>query len=261
MPQPATRRLLGIILVALLGLGLVSFAVVHVIKWRTTKVPPKPSSMIKVIKPSEAPLSVQEAAAKLAGSRVAYAIPMGRVTYLIISTGDMGELLEVAGAQVMGSSVNIKVGNSSTGNRLLVARLDMTVNDTRMLALQMNGQEAGIPWLVNVDQLPLVNLPDKATMVLTSPVEGSRLTGTTIEVTGYARILPGQFSVKVFSNGKGRVLGDAKVTTAAGAPNWGSFKVSVSVAIPQTVTDGVVVLYDEARGTNLVVPVKFTAAK
>jgi hypothetical protein len=207
---------------------------------------------------AQAPLRVREAAQQLATSRVGYVIPDGDVSYLIISTGMGGERIDVAGARRAGTIIDIDVRTNATkGEALIIAKLNAAVTDTRLVQFHLDGYAAGIPALVNADNLPLVTLPDKEALVMVMPAGGDRIAGGTVQVSGYARIFEANVSVAVYSAGKGRILGQQNVTAAIGAPNWGSFKINVPYEQVAGLTDGVVLVYDNDSGAKLAIPIRF----
>lgn len=258
MTRPDQKRHFGVLLLVLLGLGLAAFAVVNLFK---PGGPTKPGGItVTRIPLAQAPLQVREAAEKLAVSRVGYVIPQGETAYLIISTGNGGERVDVAGARRSGTIIDIDVRSSSSGDRLIVAVLKAPVTDTRLVQFHLDGYAAAIPALVNADNLPLRELPDKGSLVLISPVAQERVAGGTVQVSGFARIFEGQISIAVYSAGKGRILGESRnVSAAIGAPNWGSFKVNIPFEEVRGLTEGVVLVYDEDSGAKVAIPVKFGA--
>lgn len=259
MPQPDRRRLAQLVLV-LMGIGLVAYAAISILHWQKPGTIPDKNKglMVRKIAMTEAPQSVQEAAAKLALSRVGYAMPVGDATYLIISTGDMGERIEVAGARSTGGLIEVDSRTTGNGERQVVAVLNTRVADQRSIQFNLDGHPAVIPILVNVDDLPLVALPTKGSLALVNPVANARIQGGIVEIAGYARVFEGRFNITVYSDGKGRVLGEAKgVAAAAGAPNWGSFKLTVPVDLSSGATKGYVLVQDEDTGYKLLIPVQF----
>lgn len=257
MLQPDRRRQLSILLATLLALGLIAFAVINVLHWYRGGA--KAGDEIQRIQLHEAPMLVQEAAARLSNSRVGYAIPFGKATYVVISTGMGGERIDLAGVTVGQQYVDINLRSSSSGDRLIIAKLNRLVADTRMLQFNLDGHFALIPALVNLDNLPLVALPDKQSFVVTAPLAESRIMGSMVQVSGYARTFEGHFSITAFSANKGRVLGEAHVRAAAGAPNWGSFKVNLPLSLPEGITEGVLLVYDQETGAKVAIPIKFGA--
>ncbi len=260
MPQPDRRRHFGMLLAGLLALGLIAFAVINLLRWYGGGSWQDGGPALRHIPLSEAPLSVQQAAARLAESRVGYAMPLGEVTYLIISTGSHGEQLVLDGARQMEGSryVDINLRSVTRGDRLIIAELEMPISDARMVQFNLDGYPAAIPALVNTHGLPLVALPEKGSFAVVSPKAGVRLMGHTVQVSGYARIFEGRFNVAVYSVNKARPLGQATgVAAAVGAPNWGSFRANVPVQIPAHITEGIVLIYDEQTGAKLPIKVRF----
>lgn len=256
MLQPDRRRQLSILLATLLALGLIAFAVINVLHWYRGGA--KAAEQLQRLQLHEAPMMVQEAAAKLSSSRAGYAIPFGNATYVVISTGPGGERIDLAGVKVEQNYVDINLRTSSAGERLLIAKLNRAVSDTRMVQFNLDGHFALIPSLVNAHNLPLVALPDKQSFVITAPAAESRIMGNELQVSGYARVFEGQFSITVFSANKGRILGEVSAASAAvGAPNWGSFKVNVPLNLPAGITEGVLLVYDQESGAKVAVPIRF----
>jgi hypothetical protein len=259
VPRPNRTKHLGVILLILLGLGLAAFAAVNILHWRGGGA--KTGGMgIARITLAQAPLRVREAAQQLAASRVGYVVPDGNVSYLIISTGIGGERVDVAGAKRSGSIIDIDVrSNATKGESLIIAKLNAPVTDARLVQFHLDGYAAGLPALVNADNLPLVTLPNKEALVLVSPTAGDRIAGGMVQVSGYARIFEANVSVAVYSAGKGRILGQQNVTAAIGAPNWGSFKINVPYEQVAGLAEGVVLVYDNDSGAKLAVPIRFGA--
>ncbi|MDF2629880.1 MAG: Immunoglobulin-like domain of bacterial spore germination [Symbiobacteriaceae bacterium] len=255
VPRPNRTKHLGVILLVLLGLGLAAFAAFN-LYWGGGGV--KTGMGIARINITQAPLRVREAAQQLAASRVGYVIPDGEVSYLIISTGLGGERVDVEGAKRSGTIIDIDVRTSPTkGESLIIAKLNAAVTDARLVQFHLDGYAAGIPALVNADNLPLVTLPDKESLVLVTPKAGDRVAGGMVQVSGYAKIFEANVSVAVYSAGKGRVLGQSNVTAAIGAPNWGSFRINVPYEQVAGLAEGVILVYDDDSGAKLAVPVRF----
>ncbi len=257
-----SRKRMGLLLAALLAIGLLAFAAVHLVRWQREGRPVSQGDVaIRKITMAEAPTTVQEAASKLQTSRVAYAMPSGRYTYVIISTGPNGERLELAGAKrdpVLASMINVNTKSSSRGDRLIIAALDAQVADVRNIRVLVDGYPGMVPLLVNADSLPLTVLPDTGALAVVAPEYNVRVVGSSVEVSGFARFFGGRFNIQVFAAGKGRVLGEAlEVRASAGAPDWGSFRVSVPVSVPQGVTEGVVLIYDNETGAKVSIPIRF----
>lgn len=244
-------------LLVLLALGLAAFAVINL--FGKGAGPQKPGGVpLSRIPLAQAPLQVREAAEKLSASRVGYVIPQGNQAYLVISTGPNGERIDVTGARRSGTIIDIDVRSSSAGDRLIVALLKAPVTDLRMVQFHLDGYAAGIPALVNTDNLPLMNLPDKGSIVIAAPIAQETVAGGQVQVSGFARIFEGQISIAVYSAGKGRVLGESKnVSAAIGAPNWGSFKVNIPYEVVKGLTDGAILVYDQDSGAKVAIPIRF----
>jgi hypothetical protein len=259
MARSDRTKQLGLMLAVIVGLGLMAFAAINLFRSHPGGGGTAGGNVaVKRVALSEAPQSVREAAAQLAASKVGYVMPQGPMAYLIISAGPNGGGIDLAGAKRAGSIIDIDVRSKAGGDRVVIGLLQAPVADTRMVQFHLDGEAAGIPALINTDNLPLVSLPDKGGIVMVAPVTGERLAGTMVQVTGYARLYEGRFHATVYSAGKGRVLGESKsVVAATGSPNWGSFKVNIPVDVPQGMTDGVVLVYDEQTNTKVAVPVKF----
>lgn len=258
--RPDRSKQILVLLVSMLAVGLLAFAVISFLRWQDGGPKENDGLVIRPIPIDQAPAFVREAAMRLAPSRVGYVMPQADMAYVIISAGQSGERLELAGARRAGTIIDIDVRTSSTGQPVLIGLLQTPVMDTRLVQFHLDGYAAGIPALVNRDSLPLMALPDKASLALVAPVEAERIMGNTVQISGYARIFEAQFSVTVFAAGKGRVLGEVQhVMAATGAPNWGSFRVNVPVTVPVGVLDGIVLVHDEQSGAKLAVPIKFGA--
>lgn len=257
MPRADRKKQLGVMLLVIVALGLAAFAIINLISGGGG--PPKPGGVtVERIPLSQAPLNVREAAEKLSQSRVGFVIPQGNQAYLVISTGPNGERIDVAGARRSGTIIDIDVRSGSAGERLIVARLLAPVTDTRLVQFHLDGYAAGIPALVNADNLPLMTLPDKGSIVIASPVGQEAIAGGMVQVYGYARIFEGQITIAVYSAGKGRVLGESKnISAAIGAPNWGSFKVNIPYEVVKGLKDGSILVYDEDSGAKVAIPIKF----
>lgn len=258
MPQPDRKKQVGVLLIVLLALGLVTYAVLHVLRWQQGPGKTEDGLTLTKVSLSQAPPAVQDAALQLRESRIGYVIPQGNMAYVIVSTGVGGEPVELAGAKKAGAMIDVDVRSSGNGASLAVGLIKAPILDTRYVQFYLDGYPAAIPSLVNGHALPLTALPQKDAFAVISPREGERVTGSHVEVSGYARIFEGQFSITVFSAGKGRVLGELKnVAAATGAPNWGSFRTMVPIQVPAGVTDGVVLIFDEQTGAKALVPVVF----
>lgn len=257
------RRRVGVLLLAALALGLAVFAATALRRSRHLSGSETGAVEVRRIALTEAPWAVQEAAGQLGASQVGYAMPVGPVTYLIISTGESGERIDVVGAArdpEFKSWVNVDLRSNQSGERLLVLLMRAAITDQHSVRFWLDGHAGRIPALINPDHLPLVRLPDAGAMVLVSPASGARVTGAGLQITGYCRLQDGEFNVQVFAGGKGRLLGQALgLRAAGGAPDWGSFKVSVPVAVPPDVTDGVVLIYDLRSGAKSAVRVRFSS--
>lgn len=246
--------LVGVVLI----LGLAGYAAFHLFRWSNGGAPGPGRVTIEKVPLAEAPAEVREAAQVLAPSKVGYVIPDGNAAYVIISTGPSGDKISVESATRAGALIDINLKSSSEGDRLIIARLDSPVADTRVVQFKLNGQAGVMPGLVNSHGLPLAALPTTGALVAVSPKPAERLMGATVQVSGYARLYAGTFRVAVFSAGKGRVLGEATAVVAATpAPNWGSFRINVDFEAPPGMTEGVVLIYDEESGAKVAVPVRF----
>jgi len=259
--QRIGRREAGVLLLAALMLGVAAVAATQFRHSRPQSGFEVGKVAVRRMAISEAPWAVQEAAGRLGTSRVAYAMSVGPVTYLVISTAETGERVEVVGAerdQEFKSRINVNLRRSPNGERLLVVLMQAAITDQQSVRFVLDGGSGRIPALLNPDGLPLVRLPDAGGLVLVSPESGARISGTGLQVSGFSRLVDGEFNVQVFAGGKGRLLGQAMgLRAAGGAPDWGSLRVNVPISIPPGVTDGVVLVYDLRSGAKSAVAVRF----
>ncbi|HYG56606.1 MAG TPA: hypothetical protein VD902_00865, partial [Symbiobacteriaceae bacterium] len=204
MPQPDRKKQFGVLVIVLLALGLITYAVLHVLRWQSGPGKVETGLTIQKISLAQAPPAVQDAAFQLRNSRAGYVIPQGNMAYVVVSTGTGGEAVDLAGARRSGAMIDLDVRTSPSGAPLAIGLLKAPVVDTRYVQFYLDGRPAVIPALVNGHALPLTTLPDKEFFALVTPREGDRAAGTFVEVSGYARVFEGQFSITVFSTGKGR---------------------------------------------------------
>jgi len=254
------RRQLAILVASVLAIGLLVFASVHVARWYRGG-EASVQQGIRRIPLREAPMEIQEAAGRLASSRVAYAIARGATTYLIISTGIMGERIELGTSPLptqQGAPFELNVRSSPGGERLIIAAVGSQSVNPNAIRYLLDGMPGRIPALINPDGLVPVTLPDEGGLVVTGPDPHAYILGNVIHISGFARLPSGRFQVQVLAAGKGRILGELKDAIAStGAPNWGSFRVSVPIEVPEGVTAGTVVVHDPVTGARVPIEVQF----
>lgn len=254
------KRQLALFLATITVLGLLAYAGLQINRWRSAGGSIGGGLATGQISLRDAPEEVQAAAARLAPSRVGYAIPMGTTTYLIISTGSSGEMVSLVGAErIRGvppkAVVNLR--SNPGGQRMIIARVHGMPALPADITFAVDGRPGAIPALVNRDGLPLVTLPEAGHLAVITPESNARLVGSTLEVTGYARLHSGRLSVQVFTAGKGRVLAESLTVAAAAYPDWGSFRTRISVDVPPGSSDGVLLVYDPDSGAKAVIPIRF----
>jgi hypothetical protein len=262
MTEPERKRHLGLFLAALLALGLLAYAVVHLLRWQSGGEAKEGGITVRQIALNQAPMMVQDAAARLATSRVGYVMPMGDVTYLVISSGVMGERMVIVGARRAPDSplIAVRLGSATNGEPLIVAEMKASVSDPRMVHFELDNYTGVIPALINRDGLTLARLPDKEMLAMVGPQPNTRVMGNMVQVSGYARFPDGRVSIQVFSTGKGRVLGEAtNVVVAALGPDWGSFRANVPLTLPQGTDEGVLLIYHPQSDAKVAIPVRFGA--
>lgn len=212
---------------------------------------------LRTVTLASAPMEVQAAARALQTSRVAYAIRSGGQTYLIISTGRNGEMVSASMAQAQPSAANprfvdVMLQQSASGSRLLI--LAMPIGQEAEYQVNLGGKTAAIPTLYNQHGLALVELNETTGFALIHPSTNVAVQGDILFVEGYARVFESSFNAKLIS-AKGRVLAEAQVQAAAGAPNWGSF--TTAMKLSERPVEATLVLFDEMSGAKLTVPVRF----
>lgn len=206
---------------------------------------------------ASAPVEVQAAARALQTSRVAYAIKSGGQTYLIISTGKSGEMVSASMAEAQPNATNprfvdVMLQPSASGSRLLV--LALPIGQEAEYQVNLSGKTSAIPTLYNQHGLALVELNETTGFALVHPSASVAVQGDILFVEGYARVFESSFNAKLLS-AKGRVLAEAQVQAAAGAPNWGSF--TTAMKLTERPTEATLVLFDEMSGAKLTIPVRF----
>lgn len=256
------KKHLAMLLAALVATGMLIFAGVHLARWVKTGGDLKGGLSARRIPLRDAPAMVQSAAAHLMGSRVAHVIPMGEVTYLVVSAGTSGERLSLVGARresaAGAEALRVDLKSDPAGDRVLIAVLNAGVVSARSVGVTIDGRMGLVPRLINDDALPLSALPEFESLVVLFPQEGVRLAGSAVEVTGFARLPGGRLSIQLFTAGKGRSLGEeATVVASAGSPDWGSFRALIPANVPDGVTEGVVLVYDKESGAKVAIPVRF----
>jgi hypothetical protein len=223
------------------------------------RVPQDPDgALVTMIDMNSAPADVRQAAELLETSRVGYAMGKPDRTYLIIATGEQGPKVKIDRAEGQpaggGSSlVDVFMKTADDGHRLMIA----TARITTKVDYQFNldGAFAGIPTLVNQHNLPLVHLDEAHSFSVITPAREQLVTGSTLHVTGFARVFEGAFRVAV-TTADGRELGTAAVHTGAGAPSWASFTADVAINTTNLPESGFVIF--EGDGPARVrIPVRF----
>lgn len=212
---------------------------------------------LRTVDMASAPMEVQAAARALQTSRVAYAIKSGGQTYLIISTGRNGEMISAATAAAQPSAANprfvdVTVQSNAGGSRLLI--LALPIGQEAEYQVNLGGKAAAIPTLYNQHGLALVELNERTGFALVHPSTNVAVQGDVLFLEGYARVFESSFNAKLIS-AKGRVLAEAQVKAAAGAPNWGSF--TTAMKLTERPTEATLVLFDEMSGAKLTIPVRF----
>lgn len=212
---------------------------------------------LKSIDLASAPMEVQAAARALQTSRVAYAIKSGGQTYLIISTGKSGEMVTASTAQAQPNATNprfvdVMLQPSASGSRLLI--LALPIGQEAEYQVNLNGKTAAIPTLYNQHGLALVELNESTGFALVHPSANVAVQGDILFVEGYARVFESSFNAKLIS-AKGKILAEAQVKAAAGAPNWGSF--TTAMKLTERPAEATLVLFDEMSGAKLTIPVRF----
>lgn len=223
----------------------------------------QPQAFYQVIDPSTAPADVQQAAAKLATSRVGYPMVKGDKTYLVISTGNPAEKLayERVAAQpdtANASFVDMHFQNSPAGYSLQIGTVPLSGANVEY---QFNVGEtyAAIPTLHNRHNLPLIALDAQRRFSMVSPAEGQLIGSSgTFRLEGYAQVFEASFLVTV-TTAKGRVIGQQGVQSAAGAPSWGSFAADITYDNSALTETGFVILDEGMTGAKITIPVRFRA--
>lgn len=255
-----------------IGLAVIIAGALYLTGARTQKVTPGPVNKPPITNPgtpaiktvqlqtvnlASAPMEVQAAARALQTSRVAYAIKSGGQTYLIISTGRNGERVSAMMAEAQPSAANprfvdLMLQPSANGSSLLV--LSMPIVQDAEYQVNLGGKTAAIPTLYNQHGLALVELNESTGFALVNPSTNVAIQGDILFLEGYARVFEASFNAKLIS-AKGRILAEAQVKAAAGAPNWGSF--TTAMKLTERPTDATLVLFDEMSGAKLSIPVHF----
>lgn len=222
-----------------------------------------PVFALTVVDLQSAPADVREAALALRSSRVAYPMVKPDRTYLIISTGSDDLKVRLGGfraqpASGLPSFVDVDLSQNASGDRLLLLSTPMTGG----IEYQFNlgGVNAAIPTLYNPHGLRLTHLDEAVGFTLLTPQRGAMIASASLSVQGYARAFESRFHVMVTTE-KGRVLGAADVSAAAGYPNWGSFSATITLdttALPET---GLLILSEPMTGSRMVIPIRFRSAQ
>jgi hypothetical protein len=223
-----------------------------------------PQAFFTVIDPSTAPLDVQDAAAKLATSRVGYAMVKADKTYLIISTGSLMDEVVYDRAEgqpdlVTAAFLDLHFKADAAGQSLQIGTVPLTSADTEY---QFNVGEtyASIPTLHNRHNLPLIPLDAVKRFSMVSPGEGAMVGSSgSLRIEGYAQVFEASFMVTITTS-KGRVIGQQAVQSAAGAPSWGSFVADIPYDTSALTETGFVILDEGMTGAKITIPVRFKPA-
>ncbi|HLN60053.1 MAG TPA: Gmad2 immunoglobulin-like domain-containing protein [Symbiobacteriaceae bacterium] len=208
---------------------------------------------------NSAPTAVQEAAEKLKTSRVGYPIVTSDKTYLVISTGSVAERVKYDSAVGHPSLIDpdlatIELVSNPAGSNLLVGTTPLTT--AVEYQFDVDGKPAGIPTLHNPHNLALTYLDAKTRFSLLAPAANQMVQNGQVHIEGYAQVFEARFTAKVIT-ADGRVLGQASVASAAGAPSWGSFVADVTFDTKNLPETGFLVLEEGMNGAVLKVPVRF----
>lgn len=266
MPKQNVRRKLGFVLATLVAGGLLAFAGVSVLRWHARQNDGNPNAgkvQAEAVPLEQAPVLVQQVAGRLTSSRVGFAVPADRDTYLVISTGESGERVVLDAVKAhRGKALDVTLTQSpAAGGRLLVVRVHDKLSVGHVIRYYLDGVNA-IAAVVNADNLPPVPLPAAGTLAVVAPRPNGRVTGTQLTVSGFARIgVDETLSVRVLGGEKGQVLGEASgIRAAALAPDWGSFRVALPLEIPESVTTGTVWVVNDKTGERVSVDVRLSGA-
>ena len=207
---------------------------------------------------ASAPADVRQAAEQLKTSRVGYAMVKPDRTYLVISTGEQGPKVKIdrAEAQPAGGDstlVDVFFKTAQDGHRLMIAITPTSANVDYQFNL--DGVFAAIPGLFNHHGLPLVHLDEAHNFSVITPAREQTVTGSSLTVSGFARVFEGAFMVKVLT-ADGREVGRAAVKSRAGAPMWACFNANVAITTANLTETGSVVFEGEGPA-RLTVPIRF----
>jgi hypothetical protein len=239
-----------------------AFGIRHLLQPHTTSRGKPAKTLVAEVNILSAPADVQEAAAKLATSRVGYPIVHPEATYLIVSTGNPGDRVALDSASAQPDSANptqvdVNFKANAAGQSLMIYSLPVTV-ETEYL-FNVDGKIAAIPTLHNPDKLPLVKLDATKRFSMVAPLENAMVGDSgTIHLEGYAQVFEAQFSIQV-ATAKGRIIGTGSGHAAAGAPAWGSFKADVKYDASQATETGFIILSEGEPGAKIMIPVRFRA--
>lgn len=213
---------------------------------------------------SSAPADVQAAANTLRTSRIGYAIVKPDKTYLIISTGS--DALKVKADRADGrpatgtpDSVDVSLTEDPAGERLLILTSPLT--NEAIYQFNVGESPAAIPTLLNHHGLTLVPLDAEKRFALVSP-EPDAIVTSPLRITGFAQVFEATFNARIVT-AKGREVGSKQgITTAGGAPNWGSFVAEIALDSADLPETGFLILEEvtggPGGGAKLVVPIRFS---
>jgi hypothetical protein len=252
------------------GLGVLLLAGVLIAMWAMPNGAPvkpvdvKPQAFYTVIDANTAPADVQDAAAKLATSRVGYPIVKADKTYLVISTGNLTDQIAYDRAEgqpdlISATFLDLHFKADAAGQSLQIGTVPLTGTDTEY---QFNVGEsyASIPTLHNRHNLPLIPLDAARRFSMVSPAEGAMVGSSgNLHLEGYAQVFEASFMVTI-TTAKGRVIGQQAVMSAAGAPSWGSFVADIPYDTSGLTETGFVILDEGMTGAKITIPVRFKPA-
>jgi len=224
---------------------------------------PRPQAFYSEMSALAVPADVQDAAARLATSRVGYAMVKPDATYLIISTGNPADKISFERAEgqpdmVHPTFVDMHFKQNPAGLSLQIGTTPLTSANTEY-QFNVDGVYASIPTLHNPHHLPLIPLDAKRRFSMVTPAEGQFVGSTgSLHIEGYAQVFEASFMVTI-TTAKGRVIGQKGVQSAAGAPSWGSFVADIPYDASNLTNTGFVVLDEGMTGAKISIPVVFKA--
>ncbi|HWI61794.1 MAG TPA: Gmad2 immunoglobulin-like domain-containing protein [Symbiobacteriaceae bacterium] len=221
----------------------------------------KTTSFFNQVDAASVPADVADAAAKLATSRVGYAIVKPDKTYLIVSTGNPADKVAFDKAEgqpdiVNPTFVDMHFKASPSGYALQIGSTPLTSPSVEY-QFNVDGTFAAIPTLHNRHNLPLIPLDAKKRFSMVTPLEGTLIGSSgNLHIEGYAQVFEASFLVTI-TTAKGRVIGQKGVHSAAGAPSWGSFVADIPFDTSALTETGFVILDEGMTGAKITIPVRF----